>query len=178
MLVMFFLLSSAAPATGAPADLGQLNRTEDLMATVRKLASLKDRSSGSPGSKAAARLIKQRLTGLGFNDVRSHRFTLPVRQHQNCTLEMPDKNLTVEVSPFTGNAITPEAIKGSGLTGPVIYVGSGRTKDFNGKVIEGSIVLMELDSAKNWLDAASLGAKALIYVDRGPTDRTFFQEKT
>ena len=37
---------------------------------------------------------------------------------------------------------------------------------------------MEIDSGKNWLHAANLGAKALIYVDRGPTGKTFFQDKT
>jgi hypothetical protein len=37
---------------------------------------------------------------------------------------------------------------------------------------------MEFDSGKNWLNAANLGAKALIYVDRGITPKTFFEEKT
>jgi cell division protein FtsX len=36
---------------------------------------------------------------------------------------------------------------------------------------------MELDSAKNWLNAPMLGAKALIYVDRGPTSKWFFEDK-
>ena len=50
-------------------------------------------------------------------------------------------------------------------------------KDFNGKQVSETIVLMEIDSGKNWLHAASLGAKALIYVDRGAKSKTFFDEK-
>ena len=36
---------------------------------------------------------------------------------------------------------------------------------------------MELESGKNWLYAADLGAKALIYVDRGESPKILFEEK-
>ena len=36
---------------------------------------------------------------------------------------------------------------------------------------------MELDSGKNWLYTADLGAKALIYLDRGNSTKTLFEEK-
>ncbi len=36
---------------------------------------------------------------------------------------------------------------------------------------------MELESGKNWLTVADLGAKALIYVDRGKSSRVHFEEK-
>ncbi len=49
--------------------------------------------------------------------------------------------------------------------------------EFNGKSIEGAILLMELDSGENWIQAASLGAKALIYVDRGQSSRALFEDK-
>ncbi|HSO19126.1 MAG TPA: M28 family peptidase, partial [Desulfosarcina sp.] len=76
-----------------------------------------------------------------------------------------------------GNAITPGTIAEPGLTGPLIYAGTGRLKELNGKPIEGAVILMELDSGKNWLHAANLGARALIYVDRGQTRRFFFEDK-
>ena len=44
-------------------------------------------------------------------------------------------------------------------------------------MIEGAVLLMELDSTKNWLRAADLGASALIYVDRGQSTRMDFEEK-
>jgi hypothetical protein len=43
--------------------------------------------------------------------------------------------------------------------------------------VKGSIILMELDSGKNWLNAATLGAKALIYVDRGSTTKWNLEDK-
>ena len=36
---------------------------------------------------------------------------------------------------------------------------------------------MELDSGKNWLHAANLGAKAVVYIDRGESPKQFFKEK-
>jgi hypothetical protein len=36
---------------------------------------------------------------------------------------------------------------------------------------------MELDSGKNWLQAANLGARAVIYIDRGESFKQFFKEK-
>jgi hypothetical protein len=47
----------------------------------------------------------------------------------------------------------------------------------NGKQIADSIILMELDSGKNWLQAANLGARALIYIGRQDSPRIFFEEK-
>ena len=43
--------------------------------------------------------------------------------------------------------------------------------ELNGKVIQGAIILMELESGKSWLKVADLGARALIYVDRGNSSR-------
>ena len=59
----------------------------------------------------------------------------------------------------------------------MIYVGSGDAVQFNGKAVSGAIVLMDLASGKNWLNAASFGAAALIYIDNGVGVRSFFEDK-
>ena len=71
----------------------------------------------------------------------------------------------------------PRAIDPRGLKGPLIYAGAGDLTEYNGKSIEGAILLMELDSGKNWIQAASLGARALVYVDRGQSSSALFEEK-
>ncbi|MGB5922222.1 MAG: FtsX-like permease family protein, partial [Syntrophobacteria bacterium] len=81
------------------------------------------------------------------------------------------------IKPLRLNALSPQTTPDSGLKGPLYYVGSGQLHNFNGMKVEGSIILMELDSGKNWLNAATLGAKALIYVDRGPTTKWIFEDK-
>ena len=152
--------------------------SDDFTNAVNTLASFGDRSTGTSGNKAAAKLIKNRLSDLGLDTVGSQWFSVPVIRHGGSSLVLPDKNLSQEIHPILANAITPETISSDGLEGPLVYVGQGELRDFNDKEISGAILLMEIDSGKNWLHAANLGAKALIYVDRGPTGKTFFQDKT
>jgi hypothetical protein len=148
-----------------------------LMETVTALASVEDRSTGTPGAGKAVSYIKKRFAEMGFDQVGSHLFKVPVRINRGSTLFLPEKGTSVPLHPMRSNLISPETIPKKGMEGPLVYVGAGELKDFNGKEIAGSIILMELESGKNWLHAASLGAKALIYLDRGPTLRAFFEEK-
>jgi len=145
--------------------------------TVKKLASLKDRSTGTPGAERAAAYIKDNFLEMGFEEVGSHRFTVPILKHRGSTLTLLEKATSISIQPIRSNLISPETIPKEGMEGPLVYVGAGELRDFNGKVVKGAIILMDLDSGKNWLHAASLGAKALIYVDRGQTSRAFFEDK-
>ncbi|MDF1593600.1 MAG: M28 family peptidase [Desulfobacterales bacterium] len=147
------------------------------MDDIRSLSALGDRSTGTPGNKAAAEYIHKRFSDLGFKEIGVHQFSVPVLQHQNSTLFLADQNLNIPLFPIRSNAVSPGTIPPQGFSGPLVYVGSGNLADFNGKTLEGAIVLMELDSGKNWQNAANFGAKALIYIDRGPTSKTFFREK-
>jgi hypothetical protein len=145
--------------------------------TLRVLSSLGDRSTGTPGNEKAAAYIKSEFERLEIGTVASQPFAVPVIRHGESELSVPARGINLPIRPFIGNAITPQAVAAPGLAGPLIYVGSGELSRLNGKRIEGAVVLMELDSAKNWLPAADLGAKALIYVDRGLSPRTVFEDK-
>jgi len=177
LLVAFFALSFQW--IGFPAVSGASTVNSDAMrGVIEKLAELGDRSTGTAGNKAAAAFIREKFAAVGYDTPATHKFSLPVLRHRAGTLDIPEKDLAVPIHPLRSNAISPGTIPPQGIAGPLFYVGSGRLQDFNGKQIMGAVVLMELDSGKNWLQAASLGAKALIYVDRGPTAKTFFTEKT
>jgi len=167
----FFLLSP--PATAGIQD----TRSNHFMGVISTLASLGDRSTGTPGWETAAAYIKKALSQIGFDQVGSHRFSVPVCRDGGSTMILPDRGLSLPIQPMRSNIISPEAISPQGIEGPLIYVGPGELKNFNGKEVADAIILMELDSGKNWLHAATLGAKALIYVDRGSTPRTYFEEK-
>ena len=162
----------------SPAVAGiQPHSSQSFLETIQVLSSFGDRSTGTAGSQAAADYIEKRFNDLGFDPVGTHFFSVPMRVHGKSTLSLPGKDLPQPIHPLKGNAVSPGTISPQGLRGPLVYVGSGDLKSFNGKVIAGAIILMELDSGKNWLQAANLGAKALIYIDRGKTPKTIFQEK-
>ena len=150
----------------------------DVMATVLHLASLGDRSTGTPGSRAAADFIHERFSELGFEAVGRQRFGVPVVRHGGSQLLLEGGRVSAPLHPLRGNAITPQQIPPQGLEGPLVYVGSGELSRFDEKPIAGSILLMDLASGENWLQAAALGAQALIYIDRGSrTPRFFFEDK-
>jgi cell division protein FtsX len=142
---------------------------------IRQLAELKDRSTGTPGCSKAADQIEKAFKALGIERVGRQRFLLPVTQYQPSYLTL--KGQRTPIKPLRLNALSPQATPAAGIEGPLYYVGRGELQDFNSIKVAGSIILMEMDSGKNWLNAPMLGARALIYVDRGPTSKWFFEDK-
>jgi cell division protein FtsX len=145
--------------------------------TVHTFSALGDRSTGTSGNEAAADYIKTRFEQLGFETVGTQKFAVPVIQDEKSIFSIPARNISIPIRSFRGNAVTPQTIPSPGIQAPLVYAGNGDLNKLNGKVIEGAIILMELESGKNWLPAADLGARALIYVDRGNSSRIQFEEK-
>ncbi len=144
---------------------------------LRALAAVGDRSTGAPGNTRAAAMIRSELERLAVGTVTSQPFAVPVIRHGTSELDVPARGISLPLHPLSGNAVSPPAAAAPGLAGPLIYVGNGEFGWLNGKRIEGAVLLMEIDSARNWLKAADLGAQALIYVDRGASPRAFFEDK-
>lgn len=134
----------------------------DMAQDVTGLANLGPRVTGSPSADAAANFIEQRFRDLGLEEIGRQRFLTPLRQHHGSSLALPDGR-SVGLTPVELNAITPGAVPG--FTGPVVAVGQGRLQDMNGLPVQDSILLMDLNSGRNWVNAATLGARAVIYVD-------------
>lgn len=166
LLLLFALIIAIAPAAQA----GQEDRFE---ATIRQLSSYQSRATGSPGYEQAAEYIEQQFAELGLEPA-SHFYPVPIRQLKSATITI--NGTSAALSPLLYNAVTPGSTDGI-LTGPVYYVGSGSLAELAGLPIAGSIVVMEFDSARNWQLLASLGAKALIYLDRGTVRSKFFYEE-
>ena len=174
-LALIFLISALS---GFSADASVSNQDRDAFKeTIQTLSSFADRSTGAADNKAAADYIKARLEQLDFEIVDSQKFATPVMQYGRSTLSIPHRGITIPIRPINSNAVTPQKISAPGLNGPLIYVGNGELKDLNGKTVENAIILMDFESGRNWLSVADLGAKALIYLDRGNSPKIFFEEK-
>ena len=146
----------------------------DLRHIIGTLSTLQDRTTGSPGSNRAAIYISDYFEHLGFAP-HEYFFSIPTRNTSNTSITIGDKS--VPLLPLMNNAVTPQTIDGT-LTGPLYYVGNGRLENLDRKLIRNSILLMDFDSGKNWLTAASLGAHAVVFVDNGITEsKMFFREK-
>ena len=169
-----FWLAVFPASLNAKSDVGAV---DGIRMTIETLAGYEDRASGTDGNRKTAKYIKKLFSEIGLEQVGSMPFALPVLKQGGCRLSLPDKNITVPISPIRANAISPGTIPKNGMEAPLVYAGRGDMDDINGKSIDGAIVLMEFDSGRNWIHAASLGAKALIYVNRGTIPKTFFEEK-
>jgi len=159
LFLSLLFLSFVFPGTGTFAA-GLDQKQEAFKETVYRLSSFADRSTGTAGNQAAAAYIKERLERLGFETVGTHKFAVPVIRDEKSTLTIPDRNLSISIRSLRGNAVTPQTIPPPGIQAPLVYAGNGDLQNLNGKAIEGAIILMELESGKNWLTVADLGAKA------------------
>ena len=64
-----------------------------------------------------------------------------------------------------------------GLTGPLVYGHRGEVSQFNGKVVEGSIALLDFNSGGDWFNTLLLGAKAVIFIAPETTIRGEAEQK-
>jgi len=168
-LVLFFCLLCTLPG------IVQAAAGDPLRQDIETLSSLGDRRTGTPGNSAAAAYIRERFSAAKPEQLESLRFTVPVIEHLGSRLITEGREISLQ--PILYNAITPESLPPEGLQAQLVYVGRGDLADFNDKQVEGAIVVMEFDSGRNWLNAASLGASALIYLNRGPTPKGRFAGK-
>ena len=146
-----------------------------LSADVSFFASLADRSTGTEGCRRAAGFIRERFQSLGLSDVGSMRILVPLISFGEASITVSGRSAPIQF--LDASSPSPPATGPSGISGPVIWAGSGKPADFNGKPVAGSIVLMDLDSGKNWQTAFDLKAAALIYVATGPSHRGLFEDK-
>ena len=172
-VIVLWMFLAASPALPASSSLS----SDPFIKDIDKMAAFGDRSTGTPGNRAAAKFIKSRFEQLGLESIGTQTFKVPVIRHSGSRLFLPDRNVQIDIQPLMANVVMPSTIKPEGIQGPVIYVGKGENHHFNGKPVEGAIVLMDIDSGKNWLHAAYLGAAALIYLDGMASPKRLYEDK-
>ncbi len=174
---LIFLLLIAFMFTASPAQARQ-----NCVDFLGELAGLGDRSIGTEGAHKAAHIVESQFKKLlpGAN-IGRQTFHVPVTVQEGAELSLTASSRSVQIKQLRANALSPGAVKPPGIEGPILYVGRGDVNDFNGLDVEGSVVLMDMASGKNWNNAAMLGARALIFVGRaddgGPAPRSLFESK-
>lgn len=129
------------------------------------LSNLNSRVSGYPEFYNATRYIAEEMRSYGI-DVYLENFTLavPVVYDAKVTVISPEK-ISLKAYALWPNLIETCETPEEGLQGRLIYAGYGELNSFNGKDVNGSIVLMEFNSGRKWTNAIMLGAKAVIFIE-------------
>ena len=142
-----------------------------IMKHIRIISSMGSRVTGYPGYKKVADYIKNVMESYDGVSVEIQKYKVPVPVEKLARINV----LSPIKKEFKAHILWPNGVQTSstppgGLTGNLIYVADGELKQFDGKRVEDSIVLMEFNSEDNWLNAARLGAKAVIFIEPDTSD--------
>ena len=188
VLITLFLLPVYSDALSIQASMpsGEIDyervissiNVENVKRHILYFSRLGSRFPGYPGYYQAAEYIHHIFKGLSVSE-QSFDIVLPVDYGANITI-LPN-GPTFKAYPLWPNMVSPPTINGS-ITGHLIYVGGGTLKEISdacrrlGVQVEDSILLMDLSSGMRWLDAAKIGAKAVIFL--GGEDSTTSEFRT
>lgn len=148
---------------------------QDVLSDLEFFTRIQDRSAGTPGNEEAADYILKAFEDAGLKEVGSQEFMTPIPEVLSASLEVNGE--TYALYPWGPNLVYLPKTPAEGLSGPLIYAADGDFVHFNGRTVEGSIVLMEMTSRSNWLNASMLGAKALIFIGSEDSVVGEFSEK-
>jgi len=137
---------------------------------ITALTAFPSRVPGTAGNLAAADIIEKRFNDIGLKRVKHDEYfvTTPVTIG-SATLDLGGR--TLSVAPVYPNEVVASTTPKAGLSGPLVYGGQGRPVDFNGQKVDGSIVVLDFNSGMNWITAADLGARAIVFLAPENTNR-------
>ncbi|SMC26990.1 Peptidase family M28 [Desulfacinum hydrothermale DSM 13146] len=139
------------------------------------LTRFSDRSTGSPGCEAAARYIEEQFQRFGLKNVGMQFYFQPVPVLDRAVLQVGTQ--AYPLFPWGPNMAMLPRTPEEGLRGPLVYVGKGELPRMDHQPLQGAIVLMDQASAGNWWIAASLSAKAVIFLGDVEDTQEHFRDK-
>lgn len=148
----------------------------DITKDMNFFGGIQDRSMGSKGSEAAAEYILKAFQEAGLKDVGSQEFLAPIPEVSSASIEVNGE--TLDIHPWEPNLVYLSMTPKEGLRGRLVYANEGSFEQLSGKPVEGSIVLLEMSSHGNWLNAASLGAGAVLFLGDESSGRSLFMDKS
>ncbi|MEM1510151.1 MAG: FtsX-like permease family protein [Thermofilaceae archaeon] len=131
-----------------------------------KISSLGSRAPGYPGYYKTIQFIIDEINKLQLNyKIFNFSFLAPLETESYVEVLEPIyiKFKAYSLWPHASFYASPGVKEGY-----AIYVGTGTLEDFDGKPVNGSIVLMEYDGSEdNWINAMRFGAKAVVFLGEG-----------
>ncbi|MHA2303770.1 MAG: M28 family peptidase [Candidatus Hodarchaeales archaeon] len=156
----------------------QINSTyfDNIIDHITNLSSFGSRVTGYSGYEQTASYIENFFTNQSLNNVSISTYPLLVPIDHGTSLSLNNENY----SAFTlmPNSVQACSTPSNGLSGRLVYGKSGKFTDLDGKRIQDSFVVLEFNTRSNWINAASLGAKGVIFLAPNSTDRFEALEKT
>lgn len=102
------------------------------------------RCAGSTGEWHASDRIRTEMEAIGLSDVSVE--TFPVNSWEPVSAELTADGRSIPVCPYAGTTGTPD----DGITAPLVYVGDGSIRNYEGLDVEGKIVLCTFDMLEDY----------------------------
>ncbi|MCD6416151.1 MAG: M28 family peptidase [Planctomycetes bacterium] len=150
---------------------------------IRFFAGSQSRYTGYAGCVRAEEYIKDKFREIGLASVEEAPFQVVIPRAPEHSLwsksalrseqeeGRPEHGATLSVGGrriplycVMPNSVRTSMTEPEGIGGQLIWADEGYLSDFNGKPVQGSVVLMKFNSVTRWLNAAKLGAGAIIFV--------------
>lgn len=132
------------------------------------------RELGTSGNATATQYIADRYHDLGLLNVSRQEISAAVaRQHHAfALLPLADGGHdSIPLWSYHPSFAHTNTIPPDGLRGHVVYTETGEPYEYNGQTMEGSVVLCEMTVENRWRLAATLGARAVIFIESGDPER-------
>jgi hypothetical protein len=130
------------------------------------------RVAGTPGGDMARSYVRQQFnTIFGAGNVSEEPFTVTTPIDSGAFVQGAGLPKPFALQPLWPNLVRTSTLPAAGIDGPLIYAGRGDLSSFRGKAVQGSIVLLDFNCGTDWLNAARLGAKAIVFIQPTQTMR-------
>ena len=130
------------------------------------------RVAGTPGGDAARAYVRRQFNAIfGPGNVSEEPFSVTTPIDNGAFVQGAGLPKPFALQPLWPNLVRTSTLPAAGIDGPLIYAGRGELANFRGKSVQGSIVLLDFNCGTDWLNAARLGAKAIIFIQPTQTMR-------
>ena len=150
---------------------------DDVRSHVSALTRMPSRVVGYDGERHAREYIRSQFEALGLERVGTEAFDVTVPVDQGGVLKVTATGEEIPIYGLWPNDVRTPTLRAGGVEGPLIYGRRGEFSDFNGSVVDGSVVLMDFGCGQNYLNAMTLGAKAILFFDDGNVTRGEAEDK-
>ncbi len=142
---------------------------------LKFFSSLPSRIPGSEGHRQAASFIEKEFLDAGLKKVTREEFEVVVPVEKYAFISFQNRKISIHC--LWPNLIRTSTTPPEGIKGKLVYGGNGDLKNFDGRNIEGDIIVLDFDSGTRWRTLAMFGAKAFIFTNSGEVNRTQANEK-
>ncbi len=144
-------------------------REDGIRALMDEFTRHDSRVVGYPGHEKAADFIASEFRRLGMEDVEAETYGVAVPVDRGGSLTVAETGEAFAIHGLWPNLVKTSTLPAGGVRGHLLYGGAGEVSAFNGREVQGAVVLMEFNSWNNWLNAAMLGAQQIVFIEPDST---------